>query len=50
MTVSNQFGVLDNLENPVDLWDTFIGETLEAAKKSLTEVRDWLGGDAGKYL
>ena len=31
VTVSNQFEVLDALEDPVELWDTFKRETLEAA-------------------
>ena len=32
VTVSNRFEVLDLLEDPVDLWDTFKRETLEAAR------------------
>ena len=31
--ISNRFGVLDTLRNPVELWDTFESEILEAAKK-----------------
>ena len=33
VTVSNQFGVLDTLKDPVEQWDTFKRETLEAAKE-----------------
>ena len=33
VTVYNWFGVLDILEYPEELWDTFTRETLEAAKK-----------------
>ena len=32
MTVSNWFEVLDALEDPVELWDTFKRDTLEAAR------------------
>ena len=32
VTVSNRFEVLDALEEPVDLWDTFKREILEAAR------------------
>ena len=35
VTVSNQFGVLDILEDPVELWDIFKHEVLEAAKECL---------------
>ena len=40
VTVSDRFGVLDTLENPEELWDTF-----------KREVTEWprLGGDTGKY-
>ena len=37
VTVSNRFGVLDTLEDPEELWDTFKRETLEAAKECLGE-------------
>ena len=37
VTVSNQFGVLDTLEDPEELWDTFKRETLEAAKECIGE-------------
>ena len=37
MTVSNQFGVLDTLEDPEELWETFKRETLEAAKECIGE-------------
>ena len=32
VTVSNRFEVLDALEDPVKLWDTFKRETLETAR------------------
>ena len=32
MTISNRFEVLDALEDPVELWDTFKCETLEALR------------------
>ena len=35
LTVSNRFEVLDALKNPVELWDTFKRETLEAARGCL---------------
>ena len=37
MTVSNWFEVLNTLEDPVDLWDIFKRETLEAAKECIGE-------------
>ena len=37
VTVSNRFGVLDTLEDPEELWDTFKRETLEAAKECIGE-------------
>ncbi|MPC44575.1 hypothetical protein E2C01_038252 [Portunus trituberculatus] len=37
LTVSNRFGLLDIVEDPVDLWDTCKHETLEAAKKCVGE-------------
>ena len=37
VTVSNRFGVLDTLEDPEELWDTFKCETLEAAKECIGE-------------
>ena len=37
VTVSNWFGVLDTLEDPEELWDTFNRETLEAAKECIGE-------------
>ena len=54
VTVSNQFEVLDALEDPVELWDTFKHETLEAARGCVggaPEVTEWfrVGGDAGEY-
>ena len=53
VTVSNWFGVLDTLEDPEELWDTFKRETLEAAKECIgaPEVTEWLhlGRDTGKY-
>ena len=38
MTVPNQFEVLDALEDPVDLWDNFKRETLEAARGCVVGV------------
>ena len=35
--VSNQFGVLNTLEDAVELWGTFKRETLEAAKECIEE-------------
>ena len=35
VTVPNRFGVLDTLEDPEELWDTFKRETLEAAKECI---------------
>ena len=32
MTVSNRFEVLDALEDPVELWDTYKRENLETAR------------------
>ena len=50
VTVSNRFGVLDILEDPEELWDTFKRETIEAAKECIGErPRLHLGRDAGKY-
>ena len=50
MTVFNRFGVLDTLEDPEELWDTFKREALEAAKECIGErPRLHLGRDAGKY-
>ena len=44
MTVSNWFGMLDIFEDPVDLWDTFKRESLEAAKECIAErLRSWSG-------
>ena len=37
VTVSNQFGALDTLENPEELWDTFKHEALETAKECIGE-------------
>ena len=37
MTVSNQFKVLNTLEDPVELWDIFKHETLEAANLCIGE-------------
>ena len=37
VTVSNRFSVLGDLEDPVELWDTFKRETLEAAKECIGE-------------
>ena len=37
VTVSNRFEVLDTLEDPEELWDTFKCETLEAAKECIGE-------------
>ena len=37
VTVSNRFSVLDALEDPVELWDTFKRESLEAAKECIGE-------------
>ena len=38
VTVSNWFGVLETLEDPEELWNTFKRETLEAAKECIGEV------------
>ena len=54
-TVSNNFEVLNALENPPDLWDTFKCETLEATRRcvraEMSEVTGWVrfGGDAWQY-
>ena len=37
--VANRFRVLDTLEDPEELWDTFKRETLEAAKNELGSAR-----------
>ena len=37
VTVYNRFGVLDTHEDPVELWDSFKRETLEAAKECIGE-------------
>ena len=37
--VSNRFGVLDTLEEPEELWDTFKCETLEAGKECIGSAR-----------
>ncbi|KAG0728220.1 Prefoldin subunit 5 [Chionoecetes opilio] len=37
VAVSNQFNVLGALEDPVELWDTFKRETLQAAKECIGE-------------
>lgn len=37
VAVSNRFNVLSSLEDPVELWDTFKRETLEAAKECIGE-------------
>ena len=37
VTVYNRFGVLDTLENPEELWDTFKLDTSEAAKECFGE-------------
>ena len=37
VTVTNRFGVLNTLENPEELWDSFKRETLEAAKECIGE-------------
>ena len=37
VAVSNRFNVLGSLEDPVELWDTFKRETLEAAKEYIGE-------------
>ncbi len=37
MAVSNRFEVLTALEDPVELWDTFKRETLQAAKECIGE-------------
>ncbi len=37
MTVSNRFEVLDTLEDPEELWDTFKRETLKATEESVGE-------------
>ena len=37
MTVSNRLELLDTLENPIQLWNTFKRETLEAAKECVGE-------------
>ena len=50
VTVSNRFGVLDTL-NPEELWDTFIRETLEAAKECIRErPRSRSGFTSGETL
>ena len=37
VTVFNQFGARDTLEDTKELWDTFKGKTLEAAKECIGE-------------
>ena len=37
VTISNRFGVLDTVEDPEKLWDSFKHETLEAAKECIGE-------------
>ena len=37
VTVSNQFGALNTLEDPEELWNTFKSEPLEAAKECIGE-------------
>ncbi|MEL6802745.1 MAG: reverse transcriptase domain-containing protein, partial [Bacteroidota bacterium] len=44
VTVSNRFNVLSTLEDPVELWDTFKRETLEAAKECIGERPRSRGG------
>ena len=44
VTVSNQFEVLGTLEDPVELWDTFKRETLNAAKRCIGERPRSRGG------
>ena len=46
VTVSNRFEVLDTLEDPVELWDTFKRETLEAARGCIGERPRSRGGFA----
>ena len=44
VTVSNQFGALNTLEDPEEPWDTFKRETLEAASECIGErLRSWSG-------
>ena len=44
VTVSNRFGVLNTLEDHVELWDTFKRDILEAAKECIWECpRSWCG-------
>ena len=55
MTVSNWFEVLDALEVPVELWDTFESETLEAARECVSrafKVTSWfrVGRNIGQYI
>ena len=35
--ISNRFGMLDALENPEEMWDTFKRQTLETAKEYIGE-------------
>ena len=46
MAVSNRFEVLGALEDPVELWDTFKRETLEATKGNIVERPRSRGGVA----
>ena len=50
VTVSNQFGMLDALEDLVKLWDTLKCKTLEAGK-GVPKVTEWLpfSRDVGLY-
>ena len=48
VAVSNRFEVLDTLEDPVELWDTFKRETLEAAKGCIGERPRSRGGFASR--
>ena len=51
MTVSNRLGVLDTLEYPEELWDTFKRENLEAAKECIGErPRSRSGFTSGETL
>ncbi|MFV0264558.1 MAG: hypothetical protein ACK5JN_19375 [Kluyvera sp.] len=48
MTVSNRFNVLGTLEDPVELWDTFKRETMQAAKECIGERPRSRGGFASE--
>ena len=51
VTFSNQFEVLDALEIPVELWDTFKRETLEATRECVgRRPRSWVVSASAETL